>query len=391
MARFVSTVCLFAVSLPVATSLSLTTSANSANVPKANAEELTAEVKQLRSQLWSVGKNLKAFDRKLSHMKDHEKHEHAESDFKCPSMFVAVLSAQVNDKRRDAIRDMWAHMGDGYGNQIKAKFGICTNGSAPEELLQEAKQHDDVMLLDCEEGYLNGILTRKVATAMTAYINHYHQYDMFMKIDDDTWMSSSRLCDFMKQNEQEGIQISQAYMGVFAEGTESMTSKHPPIRDTSSAWFEPYTKFAKPYYPTSAKGGPGYILPRDFVKEIIQNGIAKDNELNNEDKAVGVWVTKLKEIKQVQYINIPGTDGYDEHTAWIPTTGSFQEYPFIVHHHLEGQTIACMQRLEESGNPDSTINHCFTEALYQSNDSPLDGAAKHSWEATGEVRIHMPY
>merc|ERR1740138_1210924 len=135
--------------------------------------------------------------------------------------------------------------------------------------------------MDCEEGYLNGILTRKVAESMRLYLENFHYLDLYMKIDDDAFISTNKLCDMMNRKHQNGLNLHQAYYGVFFEGNEKMTQKHPVIRDEESAWFEPYEKYASEFYPIAAKGGPGYILPRAAIKEIINGGIDKKFELNN--------------------------------------------------------------------------------------------------------------
>ena len=102
-------------------------------------------------------------------------------------------------------------------------------------------------------------------------------------------------------------------MGVFAEGNEKENATHPVIRDETNPWYEPYSKYPDENYPVSAKGGPGYILPKASVQEIIDTNISSVYEVNNEDKAVGYWVTKLKTAKIGYYLNLPGTDGYEEH------------------------------------------------------------------------------
>jgi len=316
-----------------------------------------------------------------------EKHKHGPNYTRtCPSIFVAVVSSLDNAQRRNEIRAMWKTAGTNYESALQYKYALCTRGSdgAPEgavteALRQEQAEHGDVLFMDCEEGYLNGLLTRKVAESMRLYVSQFSNLDLYMKIDDDTFISTDKLCDFMDYKHKQGVNFHKAYVGVFSEGNERVAQKHAVIRDEESPWFEPPEKFAEEEYPTSAKGGPGYILPMATVKYIIKNGIDKDYELNNEDKAVGYWVriVKQKGGGGLTYVNMQGTDGYEEHDQWIKKKGPWRKYPHVVHHHLDGKVIDCLHKIEFSNDPETLIGPCFTSSLFGSRE-------KH-------VRIHMPY
>jgi len=115
-----------------------------------------------------------------------------------------------------------------------------------------------------------------------------------------------------------------------------------------------------------------------MIQELVERGIPEKYELNNEDKAVGYWVSMLKDIKSIHYVNIPGTDGYDEHKETIVTTGRFQDYPNVMHHHLDGNTIACLHKVEIS-SPEEIVDPCLSKR-------------QRLWSTrTPQVRIHMPY
>jgi len=277
---------------------------------------------------------------------------------------------------------MWTSAGSMYGNHLQYKFALCTKGGVSDALLAEQDKYGDTLHMDCEEGYLNGILTRKVAQSMKFYLERFGDMDLYMKIDDDAYLSTDRLCNFMDKKSEIGVDVNKAYMGVFAEANEKLSAKHPVIRDKTSAWYEPYSKYADENYPVSAKGGPGYILPKASVQEIIESKIDHDYELNNEDKAVGYWVTKLKKAKIEHYVNLPGTDGYDEHKEYNYrfncTRGTFGGYPLLVHHHLEGSAINCLHEIELSKDPNAMIDECFHLNLFG---TPFKE----------HVRIHMPY
>lgn len=299
----------------------------------------------------------------------------------CPSMFVYVFSTLDSFERRAAIREMWQHAYLHYPSPMKYTFGLCTRAGVSEQLREEQRTYGDLAWMDCEEGYLDGILTRKVAASMNHFLNTEMAYSLFMKIDDDTFISTDRLCGFMShQISNEGVDLNRSYLGVFIEGEENWRGR-TVIRDPVSPWYEPYEKYDQERYPLAAKGGPGYILSRPMVQELVDRAIPSLYELNNEDKAVGYWVSLLHDIDSIRYVNIPGTDGYDEHKETIVTTGKFRDYPNIMHHHLDGNTIQCMYKVEFSDDPDSaTIDHCLaspSEALW---------TVRHK----EYVRIHMP-
>merc|ERR1712137_882428 len=105
--------------------------------------------------------------------------------------------------------------------------------------------------------------------------------------DDDTFVAWSRLWGRVRQVYNESI--TRVYMGAFI----ASTYKNHPIRDTKSKWYEPVEVYPNESYPTSALGGVGYILTRGLVMPIVNDGIAKNNILWNEDRAVGVWAAKV--------------------------------------------------------------------------------------------------
>ena len=84
-----------------------------------------------------------------------------QSEGKCPSLFAAVLTKDDNTELRAGIREMWREAGSDWG-EVKAKFLMCGLASNVSKALQrEINLHGDIVMMDCEEGYLNGILTKK--------------------------------------------------------------------------------------------------------------------------------------------------------------------------------------------------------------------------------------
>merc|ERR1719277_120641 len=147
--------------------------------------------------------------------------------------------------------------------------------------------------------------------------------------------------------------------------------QRPPCRDPNSSWYEPYSKYGEKLYPVSAKGGPGYMMSRDMVEALISGRIAEDNILSNEDKAAGVWVDKLvKKGMKIEYINLPGTDGYEEyHPGMVARSGPWKKYPYAIHHHLTGAEIMCLHKVDRAGNGDQTVDHCFIPEIQHLDDA----------------------
>lgn len=283
-----------------------------------------------------------------------------EEDMKCPPMFVAITTRPEGRPQRDHIREMWAHSGEGWG-EVKSKFVLCSRPALDSAMYAEIAEFRDIDVLDCDEGYQSGLLTRKVSAAMERYLDDYVDYSLFMKVDDDTFISTRRICDLLLWREMSGKDNMKVYMGVFAEGEFEALEGHIPTRDPSSPWFESYENFPGERYPVSAKGGPGYILSRPLIWNIAYRGIAKANMLNNEDKAIAVWVDQVvrQEIMQVDFVNIPGTDGYDEHADSTVKNGTYGKYPHFLHHHLSGPVISCLSAVDRLRDPEATIDHCF--------------------------------
>lgn len=313
-------------------------------------------------------------------------------DRRCPSMFAAVFSAQENIVRRKQVRKMWVKAHQGWGH-IHYKFALCNRPLVSDDVLRETEQHKDIAFLDCEEGYLNGALTIKAADSMEYYIREHAKAKLFMKIDDDTFISTRRICNIFDWRKSVGKSDDWIYAGVFSEGpNETIRTVHVPIRDPESKWYEPTQKFNGDVYPPSAKGGPGYILSRKLVQEILHKGIASDNILNNEDKAVGVWVDKVVTAgKEIDFLNLPGTDGYEDHSDSIVTSGKYSEYPHFVHHHLNERTIHCMYQVDSANDPDASVDHCFkyekqTKTTEMNTDKNTAKKTKTKGETKGETK-----
>lgn len=290
----------------------------------------------------------------------------------CPAMFVAVLSRKNETQTRTDIREMWKTAGNSWGAKITAKFAVCrhaeeVNAPSQKGLQEEADTYGDILEMNCTDKYESGGLTRKVRDLMQVYVKDYMAtHPLFMKIDDDTFVSPGKLCNSLMENwtplsRMEGLKV---YMGVFYEQPEIASSSSVPVRDPGSKWYEPWKTYWKEFYPFSAKGGTGYVLSGELVQQFFEKGIIESNMLWNEDKAVGVWVEKVKQagLSMVDYVNVEGTDGYYFHEPFwgYHKKGKWSSLPYTLWHKLSGSTIKCLHELEVKGDPEAKLDDCWT-------------------------------
>jgi len=226
--------------------------------------------------------------------------------------------------------------------------------SATGDLSAEVKRHGDLLILNCEEGYAQGLLTKKVIAVMNAFV--HTQADsclartFMMKTDDDTFVAGNRLQGRLSQWFKEYGEYS--YMGV-------PLPEQYPIREPSHKWYEPWEVYPEQTFPEAMYGGPGYIIGRTLISEIVGAQIADSNVLWNEDRAVGVWVKKLEKTHSmiVNRLAIPGTNGFD--WDYPVYSGRWGDYPYVLAHHLEAETIRCLTDVDLANDANLPIDQCF--------------------------------
>jgi len=245
---------------------------------------------------------------------------------------------------------MWQRAIGGSGN-ITVQFALCDaddNWKRPLEL--EKRLHGDILILDCEEGYGQGRLTKKVLEAMWAYRFAATPRDLFMKVDDDTFVAWPQFTELLGTHAHQ-----HAYMGI-------PIGQGKPCRDPSYLWYEPYDTFANDTFPEAMAGGSGYVLGHGLVTQILDTGVGQSNVLWNEDRAVGVWINLLQQQSvPAEYIAVPGIDGWWNWDSARPMLNweYWADYPHLVHHGLQGETIACLSQADLEGDPWRPINVCF--------------------------------
>eukprot|EP00928_Gymnodinium_smaydae_P018536 TRINITY_DN17057_c0_g1_i1.p1 TRINITY_DN17057_c0_g1~~TRINITY_DN17057_c0_g1_i1.p1 ORF type:complete len:944 (-),score=120.94 TRINITY_DN17057_c0_g1_i1:207-3038(-) len=270
-------------------------------------------------------------------------------------VFVAIFSARNNSERRKHSREMLKTTQSG---QVVPKFVLCSANDAFSAGIQsEIAAENDIMLLECEEGYSRTLLTKKLVASLKAFLVDYSKLSFFMKTDDDTFISWSRLLQALK-SERDSKNL---YLGIRSP------SGMPVNRDPLSLWYQPPDTYSRDTYPEYMEGGTGYVISRQLVQKIISSSIVESSILSNEDQALGVWIDKLKrhEDVQVNFKDVPGTDGYrPEHDVCY---GKWKNYPYTLHHKLHGEAIACLANLESANEPEASIDSCFADCVDVTN------------------------
>merc|ERR1719440_2222196 len=114
------------------------------------------------------------------------------------ALFVAVFVGRDSSEQDHAtIRRLWKQV-DGGSDSICMRFALCKHGADDHQhrLLAENTTHGDMLFLDFQEGYSQGLLTKKVVASLRAFLSAESSHDqclnrpLYMKIDDDTFVAA---------------------------------------------------------------------------------------------------------------------------------------------------------------------------------------------------------
>jgi len=264
-----------------------------------------------------------------------------------------VMSARKTPKvERNVLRDMWHHIDSGHGHTCM-RFAVCSLEDVYEkELEAEQTEFRDLVFLRCPEGYSTGALTQKLIAAMRHYSSSGDSCmnrDLFMKVDDDTFVSSRHFAHAVNIAwQQHGKSL---YAGVLCGRTAASG-------DPLSPRYEPAFIWPESNLPAAMCGGPGYILGKDVVKQVLAAGLADKYVLFNEDRAVSVWIGELqKRGADVAWVSLPGTNGYQWDMRY--KAGCWERFPFALYHHLDSVTIACLAALDRQNAYAKQVDPCF--------------------------------
>uniref|UniRef100_A0A3Q2PMA5 Hexosyltransferase n=1 Tax=Fundulus heteroclitus TaxID=8078 RepID=A0A3Q2PMA5_FUNHE len=177
-----------------------------------------------------------------------------------PFVVLIVQVAPRNRAHRDVIRSTWGSEKLVEGQEVRLFFllGMQTGDDAQQvhqQLLQESKEHHDLIQSDFVDCYKN--LTIKTMV-MLEWLNSFCSSAPFaMKIDSDMFLNVPNLVALLLKAPRTNYMT-----GLVAHGGQV-------LRNPNSKWYVPEDLLSDAYYPPYALG-LGYILSLDLTKKLIE-------------------------------------------------------------------------------------------------------------------------
>ncbi|XP_071256580.1 beta-1,3-galactosyltransferase 1-like isoform X1 [Salvelinus alpinus] len=177
-----------------------------------------------------------------------------------PFLVLMVPVAPYNRDAREAVRSTWGSERQVLGKEVRLFFLLgLSSGEETEQLqekvLQESKEHQDLLQSDFIDSYKN--LTIKTMVMMEWLSSRCPNASYAMKIDSDMFLNVNTLVNMLlhapKQNYQTGLV---ARRGVV-------------LRAHKSKWYLPKKVFPEPVYPPYALG-LGYVFTLDLPRKLVE-------------------------------------------------------------------------------------------------------------------------
>ncbi|KAM9423929.1 beta-1,3-galactosyltransferase 1-like isoform 2-T2 [Salvelinus alpinus] len=177
-----------------------------------------------------------------------------------PFLVLMVPVAPYNRDAREAVRRTWGSERQVLGKEVRLFFLLgLSSGEETEQLqekvLQESKEHQDLLQSDFIDSYKN--LTIKTMVMMEWLSSRCPNASYAMKIDSDMFLNVNTLVNILlhapKQNYQTGLVAQSAAV----------------LRDRSSKWYLPNEVFPEPVYPPYALG-LGYVFTLDLPRKLVE-------------------------------------------------------------------------------------------------------------------------
>jgi len=173
------------------------------------------------------------------------------------SVVVMVSSSPNHTIERNMIRQTWGtrQKFEKYLPTWKTFFviGRQNNASHGDDVIQESKDHGDIILGDFQEHFYN--LSLKVQVGFEWSVK-YCRYNYLLKTDDDVFVNMGNLFRFLGQS---NVTRQELYAG-------NIIYKARPQRKGKYAVTE--EEYSRPVYPRYASGG-GFVVSRDVVERMI--------------------------------------------------------------------------------------------------------------------------
>ncbi|TKS70435.1 Beta-1,3-galactosyltransferase 2 [Collichthys lucidus] len=177
-----------------------------------------------------------------------------------PYEYHFVINAPNNRADRDIIRNTWGGESPVLDKVVKVFFllGLRTGDGVAElqeKLLQESKEHRDLIQSDFLDCYKN--LTIKTMVMMEWLDKYCSQAAYAMKIDSDMFLNLPNLISMLSNTPKTNY-----LTGLVAKGSRVS-------RDQGSKWYLPQEVYPNPRYPPYALG-LGYVLSLDLPKKLVE-------------------------------------------------------------------------------------------------------------------------
>ncbi|TMS13256.1 Beta-1,3-galactosyltransferase 2 [Larimichthys crocea] len=177
-----------------------------------------------------------------------------------PFLVLMVPVAPNNRVHRDIVRNTWGGESPVLDKVVKVFFllGLRTGDGVAElqeQLLQESKEHRDLIQSDFLDCYKN--LTIKTMVMMEWLDKYCSQAAYAMKIDSDMFLNLPNLINMLSNTPKTN------YLTGLVEGAAYVR------RDQGSKWYLPQEVFPNPQYPPYALG-LGYVLSLDLPKKLVE-------------------------------------------------------------------------------------------------------------------------
>ncbi|KAG7242441.1 hypothetical protein INR49_020154, partial [Caranx melampygus] len=208
-----------------------------------------------------------------------------------PFLVLIVPVAPQNTDHRRIIRNSWGNESLILGKVVSLFFLVGLHPGKDgekikEELLQESKEHHDLLQGNFVDCYKN--LTIKTMVMLEWLDSHCSSASYAMKIDSDMFLNVPNLINMLLNAPKTNYMT-----GLVARGAAV-------LRDPTSKWFLPTEVYSQSQYPRYALG-LGYVLSLDLPKKLV--------EASRHVKAVYIEDVYLGLC--MQHLGIPPTDPPD--------------------------------------------------------------------------------
>ncbi|XP_023135054.1 beta-1,3-galactosyltransferase 2-like [Amphiprion ocellaris] len=175
-----------------------------------------------------------------------------------PFVVLMVPVAPLNRQHRDVIRSTWGSESSVSGQAVRLFFILglqAGDEQLKDQLLQESKEHHDLLQADFLDCYKN--LTIKTMVTLEWLNAHCSGASYAMKVDSDVFLNVPKLVSMLLN-----APTTNYMTGLVAVGAQV-------LRDPSSKWFLPQELYPQSNYPPYALG-LGYVLSLDLPKKLIE-------------------------------------------------------------------------------------------------------------------------